>query len=346
MIRISDFGFRVSPSPSPARDTVAWAVYLACSWTWCIGMFLPVLLVRDFGVWGFIAFAVPNVVGAAAVGFFTYRQPAGDTLLDRHRPIMAAFSVVTIAFHVFFAAWMIRLLLGQWGLVLPFAATAIFYGYMTRPRRDFRACVLTLAISAVAAIVCFCHPGSMVPPPGGFTLSVAQASQPGLLGPGHRLRVSALPPSRSHLATRPHLQSARPVAAGICSGLRGDFFTIDPVHALLQRSDAKRALARWPRPAGPDRGHCVGHPHVDPVRLDRRASSPRAAHAANRRPPSHGNDRGVAGRRRRIALDEPAHAYLVWSERRRSDLPRFSGLLWPGLPRLHLDRHDLAQARL
>ena len=60
--------------PAPADtsswfNVPGWAAYLACSWTWCIGMFLPVLLVRDYGVWGWIVFAVPNVLGAAAMGW-------------------------------------------------------------------------------------------------------------------------------------------------------------------------------------------------------------------------------------------------------------------------------------
>lgn len=53
----------------PWWSVLGWAAYLACSWTWCIGMFLPVLLVRDYGVWGFVVFAVPNVVGAGAMGW-------------------------------------------------------------------------------------------------------------------------------------------------------------------------------------------------------------------------------------------------------------------------------------
>ena len=40
-----------------------WAFFLACSWTWCVGMFLPVLLVRNWGIWGWVVFAVPNVIG-------------------------------------------------------------------------------------------------------------------------------------------------------------------------------------------------------------------------------------------------------------------------------------------
>ena len=42
-------------------NTLGWAAYLGMSWTWCIGMFLPVLLIRDYGIWGFVVFAVPTL---------------------------------------------------------------------------------------------------------------------------------------------------------------------------------------------------------------------------------------------------------------------------------------------
>lgn len=81
--------------------TLGWAAYLACSWTWCIGMFLPVLLVRDYGFWGFVAFAVPNVLGAAAMGWVL--SPGSSLrVVQTHRLACAAFSVVTITFQLFF----------------------------------------------------------------------------------------------------------------------------------------------------------------------------------------------------------------------------------------------------
>lgn len=82
--------------------TLGWACFLACSWTWCIGMFLPVLLVRDYGVWGFVVFAVPNVIGAAAMGWVLTRPGAGERLLERHAAATKAFSAVTVAFHAAF----------------------------------------------------------------------------------------------------------------------------------------------------------------------------------------------------------------------------------------------------
>lgn len=71
-------------------------------------MFLPVLLVADFGLLGWIAFAVPNVVGAAAVG--ALRKPARDVLARERKQAFAAwalvFSFATICFHIAFLGWM------------------------------------------------------------------------------------------------------------------------------------------------------------------------------------------------------------------------------------------------
>jgi hypothetical protein len=92
----------------PGRPWLAalpWAAYLACSWTWCIGMFLPVLLIRDFGLGGYAAFAVPNVVGAAAMGWVLLRRQSSIDLVRQHAAFASIFSVVTIAFHAFFLVW-------------------------------------------------------------------------------------------------------------------------------------------------------------------------------------------------------------------------------------------------
>lgn len=67
-------------------------------------MFLPVLLIERFGWGGFIAFAVPNVLGCTAMGFLWKR---GQTPLPAHGPMLAGFSIVTVAFQVFFATWLV-----------------------------------------------------------------------------------------------------------------------------------------------------------------------------------------------------------------------------------------------
>lgn len=91
---------------------MGWGAFLAMSWTWCIGMYLPVLLVRDFGFWGWVAFAVPNVLGAAAMGRVLARPGASEGVVRRHGPACVAFSVVTILFHALFVAWVVSGLVG------------------------------------------------------------------------------------------------------------------------------------------------------------------------------------------------------------------------------------------
>jgi hypothetical protein len=76
-------------------------------------MFLPVLLVRDYGTIAWWIFAVPNVVGAAAMGWVLRRPESSGDLVRRHPRACAAFSWVTVAFHLFFAFWMIRLVAGD-----------------------------------------------------------------------------------------------------------------------------------------------------------------------------------------------------------------------------------------
>jgi hypothetical protein len=70
-------------------------------------MFLPVLLVRDFGIAGFLVFAIPNILGAAAMGKMLPDAAASRRFVDRHRAACAAFSIVTIIFHLFFIQWMV-----------------------------------------------------------------------------------------------------------------------------------------------------------------------------------------------------------------------------------------------
>ncbi len=72
-------------------------------------MFLPIVLLRDFGIWGFIAFAVPNVIGAASVGWVIRTQNSAKNLLQKHALAIGLFSAVTIAFHVYWLAW-----IGTW----------------------------------------------------------------------------------------------------------------------------------------------------------------------------------------------------------------------------------------
>lgn len=101
-------GPTLNHSSHRADNPVPWAIFLGASWTWVIGMFLPVLLVRDHGLWGWVVFAVPNVVGAAAMGWAMRDAAASERFVRQHAGACYAFSLVTIAYHVFFAMWMIQ----------------------------------------------------------------------------------------------------------------------------------------------------------------------------------------------------------------------------------------------
>lgn len=123
---------------------LGWAAYLGMSWTWCIGMFLPVLLIRDFGVWGFFVFAIPNVVGAAAMGWIIRSRTQSRWIVRKHELACAAFSAITLVFQlVFFILMMPRnplapvAQLSGWLLVL-----AAVIGLVLTMRPRIGACVL------------------------------------------------------------------------------------------------------------------------------------------------------------------------------------------------------------
>jgi hypothetical protein len=126
-----------TPAPQPLSSQIKltlpflhalnWAAFLGASWTWCIGMFLPVLLIRDYGPTTWWVFAAPNVIGAAAMGWMLRGERDSGVMEDAHRPAALAFSVITIAFHVFFTGWLIRSLCGALALPYLSAISVIFF---------------------------------------------------------------------------------------------------------------------------------------------------------------------------------------------------------------------------
>lgn len=69
-------------------------------------MFLPVLFVRDYGLAGWFVFTIPNVIGAASMGWVLARPGASERVVAQHRTACVAFSAVTLAFHAFFLTWL------------------------------------------------------------------------------------------------------------------------------------------------------------------------------------------------------------------------------------------------
>lgn len=120
-------------------------------------MFVPVLLVRDLGFWGWVIFAVPNVIGAAAMGWVLKTPESSRRIVDSHGPACRAFSVVTIAFHVFFVLWFVPRLVGLPTSACTFALVGAYLLLtMTRARADLLAGVIAFALSIVLLSI-FAH---------------------------------------------------------------------------------------------------------------------------------------------------------------------------------------------
>jgi hypothetical protein len=166
---VSELPIDKQPGGSPG-GVFAWGAFLACSWTWCIGMYLPVLLLRDFGPWGWIVFALPNIAGAAAMGWVLGSPQASLAVADRHRAAARWFSIVTVLFHIYFAGWMIQLMLGPIPAVaVPLLAGAWWWIGSSRMQRDPPAGVLVWVLSAIAFALMLIWLGDGRPPMPGPT---------------------------------------------------------------------------------------------------------------------------------------------------------------------------------
>jgi len=107
---------------SSAWSIGGWGVFCAASWTWCIGMYLPLVMLRDDGWMGFLAFAIPNVIGCAAFGYVRSRN-ACRTALRVNAPALRLFSIVTVAYQLFFVGFVLTALAPT--TVSPFAIAIV-----------------------------------------------------------------------------------------------------------------------------------------------------------------------------------------------------------------------------
>lgn len=116
-------------------------------------MFLPVLLVRDYGVWGFVVFAVPNVIGAAAMGWVIADRARVRSIVARHVLAIRTFSWVTICFHVAFLA-VYGTAFGLSGVVLIAVPPVILIGWLcSRTSHRWAHAVGALVYVASAALL-------------------------------------------------------------------------------------------------------------------------------------------------------------------------------------------------
>ena len=76
-------------------------------------MFLPVILIRDLGGAGFLAFAIPNVVGCVAFGYVLANRVRREALLQSHRSALRWFSVAAVTYNVYFIGYLFNVLSPQ-----------------------------------------------------------------------------------------------------------------------------------------------------------------------------------------------------------------------------------------
>lgn len=125
--------FDISRGPLAA---LLWGAFLGSSWTWVIGMIFPALLLRDYGMWGWVVFAVPNVIGAAAMGFVLRRPETSIRLIRQHHVACHNFSVITVAYHLFVVAWLFSKLFGPLATPLILVAVGLCAGFGFRNRNS------------------------------------------------------------------------------------------------------------------------------------------------------------------------------------------------------------------
>lgn len=115
---------------------LSWAVFLASSWTWCIGMFFPALLYRDFGSVSWWLFTIPNIIGAASVPWILRHESHSADFTRRHDKASFIFSVVTISFQCFFLGWLMSCL--HWEMIAALSAVILIMFHTAKSDRQLR----------------------------------------------------------------------------------------------------------------------------------------------------------------------------------------------------------------
>ena len=150
-----------APESSGFFGMIGWAAFLGTSWTWVIGMVLPALLIRDMGIAGFLTFAIPNCIGAAAMGTVLRGRDA-RRLPNRHFGMILTFSIVTVAYHFYIAGYLLPSMLGSLSLLL-FVASALIAGVCMSFWKDRGALcfsVIAWLISMSCFVVSLCMPSA------------------------------------------------------------------------------------------------------------------------------------------------------------------------------------------
>jgi len=155
-----------------------WGAFLGCSWTWIIGMVFPALLLRDFGLWGWVAFAVPNVLGAAAMGTVLYKPKWAVDIVRNHHYACHNFTVITVAYHCYVIAWLFSAMFGI--ATIPMMAIALGVCFAVVSRNRHMASLILAAAVAVISYGCFSW---MTQAPGAWDLVTFHPVEPRLKPP-------------------------------------------------------------------------------------------------------------------------------------------------------------------
>ncbi len=147
-----------SKTPSTFQQTIVWGTFLATSWTWVIGMVLPVLLCGIFNFWGWLAFAIPNIIGAGAVGYFSYGRTLEEkeAFIRKHLLMLTVFSIVTVLFQLFVISWLITRLVGPLALLMYVLLVSMFMRLGARDRRSDLLVTMGVFVLSLAGLVYFC----------------------------------------------------------------------------------------------------------------------------------------------------------------------------------------------
>lgn len=125
-------------------------------------MFLPVILMRNYGIGAWFVFAIPNVLGAAAMGWVLCRPGASEKIIADHRWICTAFSAVTLAFQAYFLVWLSSvpgtpLIAPRWSITAVALGTVCGLFQRSKIRWDFLLAWIALAVTTAVLVKGFMH---------------------------------------------------------------------------------------------------------------------------------------------------------------------------------------------
>ena len=119
---------------------------------WCIGLFYPVLLYRDFGPPTLLLFTIPNILGAVFVPWMIKNADSSKIFIRQHSFACQAFSFITIIFQFYFILWLVISFRPTKIIIL---ITVLFFLllFSIRRRNILTIAIASFVISLIALIV-------------------------------------------------------------------------------------------------------------------------------------------------------------------------------------------------